>query len=518
MIKKYLIIISAVMALTGCVSDSFTGSEELERQANGELPISFGYDVPAATRAENTGADAATALGDQFIVYGEKNETAAAPASGSYVFPNYQVNYTTNTAYTTSSNTRDWEYVGFTHSTNYQNNITTKDGSSAAVTGYDAAQTIKFWDYSATSYTFTAVSASRTSGDPAQTDIERGYVKIQKNTSGATVYDKGYTITTTADADLTKLYLSDRLVINQSAGTDRDAKNAYGGNVTLTFRGGVAQIRVGIYETITGYDISEIKFYVNNTPEPPAAPTQTEEAKVETTSAFGALCPNVKAVGYAGTINVTYSDGSDPANPENRPVITPGESSGLNLILGTNTSTLTKDGETPKFLGTTSTAPTWDTADGAYTPVFPQPGNSTCLTLKCDYTLYNNRTKETIRLTGATTTIPAQYLQWKANYKYTYLFKITENTSGLYPITFDAVEVVEDGGKAEYITTISEPSITTYARGSDVLTNGDYKSGEKIYAVVEDEGSLATLSASNMKLYTVTAPDGKEIQHGVNFD
>ena len=114
-------------------------------------------------------------------------------------------------------------------------------------------------------------------------------------------------------------------------------------------------------------------------------------------------------------------------------------------------------------------------------------------------------TGEIINITGKTAEIPAQYLQWKPNFKYTYLFKITDDE--LYPITFDAVTIEAEDGTVEYITTVSEPSITTYAKGSAVTINGEYKAGEKVYAVVEDGSSLATLTASNMKLYTVTTAD-----------
>ncbi len=125
--------------------------------------------------------------------------------------------------------------------------------------------------------------------------------------------------------------------------------------------------------------------------------------------------------------------------------------------------------------------------------------------LKVDYQLKNTITGETIDITGKTAEVPAKYLQWKPNYKYTYLFKINDND--LYPITFDAVTIEAEDGTVEYITTVTEPSITTYAKGSAVTVNGEYKAGELIYAVVEDASGLATLSASNMKLYTVTTSD-----------
>jgi len=158
-----------------------------------------------------------------------------------------------------------------------------------------------------------------------------------------------------------------------------------------------------------------------------------------------------------------------------------------------------------KTLGISAASPTWDTEGGTFTSVLPQIDNTTNMKLKVDYTLWNDVSKETIQITGKTVEVPAKYLAWKPNFKYTYLFKITDDD--LYPITFDAVVVEAEDGQAEYITTVTEPSITTYAKGSKVITNNEYDAGEKVYAVVEDGGSLATLSATNMLLYEVTTTD-----------
>ena len=156
-------------------------------------------------------------------------------------------------------------------------------------------------------------------------------------------------------------------------------------------------------------------------------------------------------------------------------------------------------------LNTTSAAPTFDQAAGAFTTVFPQENNTKNLKLKIDYQLSNTVTGETINITGKTAEVPGKYLAWKPNFKYTYLFKITDDD--LYPITFDAVTIEAEDGTAEYITTVTEPSITTYAKGSAVTANGEYKVGEKVYAVVEDGSNLATLTEGNMKLYEVTTTD-----------
>ena len=141
----------------------------------------------------------------------------------------------------------------------------------------------------------------------------------------------------------------------------------------------------------------------------------------------------------------------------------------------------------------------------------------TSLTLKVDYTLIStDGSGETIKVTGATAQVPAVYAAWKSGYAYTYLFKISENTDGktnpdlgpvgLYPITFDAVVTETEEGVQETITTASEPSITTYAKGVNVTANNEYKTGANIYVVVE--GTPVLTVGTNANLYTVTLDDG----------
>lgn len=501
--KKLIFAAIAITALASCSSNDFVGDESPQTSNETVGAISFNYQIQNMTRGESDHATSATNLGNQFIVWGEKSsgasDTKDAPATGHIVFPNYQVNYTASTAYNTTSNTKDWEYVGYTHSDNYQSNITYKASASSAVSGSSSAQTIKYWDYAAGSYTFTAVSASKLDGS-SKTDIENGYVKIQKNIDDDNkAANKGYTITVTANADLSKLYFSDRTVITQGTGTDRTAVNAYGGNVTLKFRNVLSQIRAGVYETIPGYAISDIKFYVNTSDD---SPTQTQLAQVESTDAFGAICPNIKGTGYAGALTVTYSEATETLN---QPMVSANGTVNNNLILGTNISTVS----TSNALGTTATNPTWDTSTGTYTPVLLQGAHTTNLKLKCDYTLYNSVSGETIEITGATAEVPYQYLQWKPNYKYSYLFKITDEK--LYPITFDAIEVTNSDGLAEYITIVNEPSITTFGVKSGVYSTekDEYESGTDVYATIMEGSSVVTpVLGTNVNIYkNITSSD-----------
>ena len=487
--KYFILAATAITMMASCADEKFVGDENLLGAGNGEGAISFGSGTPAVTRAE--GSAAATKLNNQFIVWGEKNETAEAPATGNLVFPDYKVTYGANTAYTTTSNTKNWEYVGLKWSAADAANVTM---GGTAVTEND--QTIKYWDYAATSYTFTAVSAK-----PA--DITDGEVIVNKLTSGTTVYDKGYEVTVTDEADLTSLYFADRVNIEKSDNKDRTQSNKYGGNVTFTFRNAVSQVRVGMYETIPGYEVKVTKFYYAESVNPAFSAMTTEN-----TTNFVANVPNVSPASgktsVPGTFTVKYypqSTENDAAGITNHPTISfeadPATGKKNYLSLGTGVYNTT--------LETTSATPTFDQTAGAFTTVFPQENNTTNLKLKIDYQLSNSVTGEVINITGKTAEVPAKYLQWKPNYKYTYLFKITDDQ--LYPITFDAVTIEAEDGTAEYITTVSEPSITTYAKGSAVTVNGDYKAGELIYAVVEDGSSLPTLTAENMKLYTVTTSD-----------
>ena len=111
--KKLLFAAIALTALAGCSDNSFVGDESPQGSLTGDGAISFNLNTAAMTRAG--GSEAATALGNYFLVYGEKGETSEAKYSaGNLVFPNYTVQYGSNTAYTTTSNTKDWEDDGVT--------------------------------------------------------------------------------------------------------------------------------------------------------------------------------------------------------------------------------------------------------------------------------------------------------------------------------------------------------------------------------------------------------------------
>lgn len=488
--NKYFIFAAAFVALASCSNDSFVGdnSPTMGGESGNGGAIAFGFDMQNATRAggDKVGSDAALILQNQFIVYGTKHiEAEAADAShDAAVFTNYKVEYTANSAGTKLSNTHNWDYAGLTPFT-------------SGVSPVATSQTVKYWDYSAANgYTFYGIAS--------KADIEtNNKVTITKTTTGSTVYDKGYSVVIKSGADLDKLFIADRTPV---------AKTNFGKPVTLTFRNFGTRVRVGFYETIPGYSVKIDKFYVDG--DATAAVTTFGAMDTENTTNFAASLQNIKTDPTGtNTMTVSYYNGTN--GPENQVKL--GASTveyNYALTLGSNVVSATS-------LSTSAATPTWDQTGGDYTTVYPFEANTNPMLVKVDYTLTaEDGAGEVIHVLGANVVVPTQYVQWKSNFAYTYIFKIAPNTNGttdgtvqgLYPITFDAVAVaVEDDKTQETITTFEDYSITTYANGSKVTTNDEYKSGENIYVVKTNNSTGAVVAptsigtaADNVQVYTAT--------------
>ena len=484
----------AIMALVSCTSNDYVGDQSQLENTETNRSISFGMRTPGITRADKAGSDAATDLSNQFIVWGEKNETSgAAAAAGNLVFKNYLVRWEDNSAYTTTSNTKGWEYVGHKLNDTSVNPVTTNYSTNISPNSGTDAQTIKFWDYGASTYTFTAVSA-------LPTDISSGNVKITKTESGTNVSDKGYSVVLTDAADLDKLFFAERINIATSNNTDRSQVNQYGGNVTFRFHNAATKVRVAMYETVPGYSVKIKEFKVADAANPAFSAMTTSK-----TAKFAANLQNC-VTGTAGTMTVKYVATDGPTL--NHPTVSFGGAKANILALGDQL-------KADVTIGESATGATFDKAEKAYTSVFPNETNAQNLKLKLSYTLTAPVTGEKIEITDKTAEIPAQYLQWKPGYAYTYIFKITDDN--LYPITFDAVEVISEDGESEYITTVTEPSITTFGvkGGKYVAGKNEYEAGSDIYATFINGSSVQKPSLSSaddnkanyVQIYSITTTD-----------
>lgn len=441
--KKYFYLATALVALAACSSNDYVGDQDTLNSA-GQVPISFSGSTPSMTRAASL--DNINYLFKVFAVktVGETDQRVFATATTG-VTP-YDVWYVGNTSNSTTSNSNNWEYVGNSGQTY---------GTAGHQVTLNTPQTIKYWDNNATEYNFQAWS-----------DVNDANNKVS-----ITAIDKNTMTIKGTPAKLAKLYISDLQTGAPAAFTSHV--------VQFSFRNASAKVRLGIYETIPGYDVKDLTFHYND-----------GTAKTSTTNAYltGSF---IGSSSSEATYNVTYDGTTKKA------ILTTSDNT-LNTTYFDFGSFASSTG-----IGTLSTSPTWATGAATYTNVLPNTSNVGTMTLTVDYQLYNSASGETIDIKGQTATVPAAYMTWKPNYAYTYLFKITDDM--LTPITLDAV-VVDDGeGNQETITTIDNPSITTYAKASNVTVDNEYLTGSNIYAVVANGTALTAESA---KLYTVTVGAG----------
>lgn len=502
--NKYLIIAASALALAGCSSDDFLG----DGSGNGQnsAAIQFGGGTTKTHRATSNGTyKIADLQGNGFWVYGTKH-TAEEDKTATYdqvVYKNYYLNYDGNKN-NTQSNTAGWEYVGVDNS-KYRANVTPSVDE-------NVAQTIKYWDYSAKAYTFYAATAK-----PA--DVEEGKVTIKKITAdegvNGSVYTKGYEVTLKDGASWDELYFADRKVISKPAATvkpSHGAEDVYGGEVNFTFRNALTKVRVAMYETIPGYSVTIDKFYYTKDGEAAQTTEATDKFKADASNTPLETSPE------GVTYKVVYYDETEAGGQlKNQPKMLPnaaGKPGAEKKVLELGDGNNLKQGTE---LSEIITTPTYDTKDGKYTLFMPQADNDKTLSLKVDYTLTSlDGSGEKINVKGATAVIPAEYLCWRPNYAYTYLFKISDNTNGstggaddpagLYPITFDASVVETETGNVEYISAMGTATITTFAVKGGLYQhqhdNADYENGSDLYAtVVEKDKSTVTLGTGNTKVY-----------------
>lgn len=397
--KYYFVSAIAALALASCANDDFLG------EVPGNNPsavtgkeISFSGEAGKMSRATGSEADA-TKLGNRFWVYGTKTISE----TDKLVYNNYLVKYTTKAG--TTSSTKTWQYSGL-------NNSSDKEGDNtynyipAITPAYSNEQGLKFWDYSASKYTFTAFSA-------LSTDLtgESPKIKVNKETNG------NYTITLAANANVDKLYFADKMEIS--------SKDKYSQQVQFTFRNIIAKVRVGMYTTIPGYTVQIKKFYAG------------EDQNTGNEKNFVASAENTALKLDGSSYTVSYNDQGTPTLEI--PTAARAASQSTTLELGSNLLNTN--------LGTKRDEAIYDKKDKAFTCFLPQTANQD-MKIKVDYQLTStDGSGETIDVKGATVTVDKKDINWQINHSYTYIFKISESTNGstgndkvgLYPITFDAV-------------------------------------------------------------------------------
>lgn len=480
--KKYFILAASALALAGCSSDDYLGGDP-GNENGGSAAINFGSSTGIITRANKEGKAAADLLKNHFVVFGSKTTDGNTTTSSATqtVYDHYDVQWVGNDAdKKTQSNQAGWEYVGYTPNKNSNLNGST--------------QSIKYWDYSASEYDFVAFSL----GELTSTEKDHFYDNQEDVTTSGTVEDgkvriskiegkaTKYSITGKVE-NIAKLYISDRITAKSKDAKESDIN--YNTAVRFNFRALKTLVRIGIFETIPGYSVKDVKFYAS-------------DGKTSGTPGLYSSEETIPA-GY-GTATVTFGTGTKSGD-YNKALVAWESSKNSKDI---NFAALTLKGkEKNEEAGDTYLGRTNKDASlpAEYTTVIPS-AEVGALNLKVDYTLVStDGSGEQIKVTGASAVVPAEYTKWQPNYSYTYIFKISDKTNGstggdskgLYPITFDAVVTETSEGIQNTITTVSDPSITTYAKGNDL--NEEYKSDDNIYASVTDasNGETAALYKEN---------------------
>lgn len=504
--KNYFSFIAlAALALASCTSDEFVGESKTET-LNKEGQILFSTSTSSITRADHVGADAANLLNNQFVVGGFKGTESPATTT---VFDNYIVKWAANTAGTTESNTNDWEYVGIT--------------AEAPSTIEGNTQTIKYWDYATTQYDFVAYSLGNSS------DVEATAIDAENLTTAA------YTLTGSAE-ELAKCYIAD--LVTHYKDVQTPAQPQYQDVVKLTFRSLGTKVRMAIYETVPGYSVKNVKFYTDATTTLADGATETNATLFSTGAATdlffasGTMTVNFPTIGSDKLAETDYNKAHVSfAAADGATGATTKDFGALNY--GAKEANENAD---DIWLGRTlPTASYAGTAEPYYLTVLPNE-TGMVLELRVDYTLESiDGSGEEITIHGATAFVPVIYTQWKPNYAYTYVFKISDNTNGwtstvgtevgtdpagLYPITFDAIVTDAVDGTQATITTVATPSITTYQKGHDV-TKDEYSASAdepNIYVQVMSESTLKDDLGTNGQLYTVAKTGNAEISEATVMD
>lgn len=473
--KKYIFLAASALTLASCTSDDFLGNTPGSTPTSANSAIKFDGNAGKISRAtSNTASTPQGKLDYQFKIYGVKS---GANNNYSKVFENYSIWYNTTK---TTSNTNDWEYVAGAGM------ITTGETANPTKITLNDAQTIKYWDYASDNYHFVAGSPIENFDYELDQNGNIASAKI-KGLGGHIEANSGTTATT-----FNPVYVAKPKVV---------AKTDYQKPVQFEFVRQQSMVRVGIYETIPGYKITDIKFYKQG---------ENGLEKVDATNniILTSTTPDYFVGGPDVTGTITYD------------WTTPGYTFDY-------TGTYTKDKNwyagalTKGVEATTSTETTisklygsdgdMDVTNGYFIVMPTLVKDPSAILIKCDYTLKSeDKSGETIKVTGATAAIPAAYSKWDINTRYTYLFKISENTNGttgnpddkdpagLYPITFDAA-VTEMTDKTEgTTTTFTAPSITTYQKGSVEGNTIKYVADKNIdVTVLNDKTEVQTLKTTD---------------------
>ena len=486
--KKVLIL--ACAALTACTNDIDLGpnKEQVETLSN-----AIGFQMAKKNMTTTKATEALNVAGHyNFGVWGYKAVTAPAVPT---IMENYLVGFnganvgykmdaSTQTTLGDPSNTTDgksqWAYENLGSSDytydgpdGYYKNSETKYMSN------NANQYLRFWDHSSASTNFYAYAP---------------YV----NGANTVTFDNGTKIMTFPNGSMKAGYNDASQFEYMYAGV-KVPESKYREDVKLNFKRMSSRIRVKFWEDIPGYQIKIISLYdATYTGDVYATPVTPPT----TTTGNPIIYPLSKyAVKAEAKVNFT-----DIAAPALTITADDASKSGTSLQFeapaGTAFDYPAAAPEASRKIGEkrNEASPSATVYYGipAVTGSYEVPG----FIFHVSYEL-TSTTGEKITVRNAKVYVPKENCQWKSNYSYTYIFKITKNSNGstgtvhpidpdtdnkidkdeiaLFPIVFDGCTVEDYETEIENDYTISDPSAHVYTLSLDKNT---ISAGEAITVTV----------------------------------
>ena len=418
--RKLLLITACSALIVSCTNDTeLNGGNNSESEQN-----TIGFEVlhrnSITTKAGESNLQEAGHY--NFGVFAYKNISSS---SSQQVMNNYLVGYKGNNvgynltdANQTTLSSSNWAYekLGYSEYT-YDGSDGYYKKDATFYMSNNANQYLKYWDKSSESVDFYAY-APYINGNQTATFA----TDTKKMTIGNDGIKDGY---------------DDRSKHEFMYANTTVAKANYDKKVQLAFKRISAKMQIKFYEDITGYEVQILNLKEDKTSGVCAAPAIAPTGE-GTTYTYGTLYHS------AGATIDFFS-----ANPS------------LSLTGNTKFSRESTNGECLRFNVPTAnpiaTEKTQASASSTTYYLIPINQDNTGLTFHVTYKLTAEDTKETITVRNATVHVPYSACNWTSNNSYTYIFKITKNSTGttesnptidpsdpnpstdkaLYPIIFD---------------------------------------------------------------------------------
>ena len=454
--KKAIIFAAVAMTMVGCSSDGLVN----DSTENNEAPIAFSVEKKNITRGTQNLEDVNHY---NFGVWAYKYKSGST--TGALVMDNYLVGYSngTNTGYDnsnattwasaagkTSDHLSPWFYEGLGKDEYSTSNTNFYQTSQTAYMSNNSKQILRYWDLAYATTNFYAYA-------PYDADVT-----FDESTKTMTFGAKN-SIRDGYDNPLNSAYAGFDRSLSEYMYAGVQATNSAKEDVIVPFKHMGAQVNIRFYEDIPNYRVEIIDLDADNG-------TLVTGATGDVTKGIQAT-PAVKegdsySKGSYFTTNkatVVFADDATPSFTPSTEGSTTTQDNLMFLVPTTNLDETTISGH--KLIPEVSDGK-YSESTTVYYPVAQPTDSKTGFTFHISYRIIAEDNQEVITVHNATVFVPAKdgdefIAAWQPNYKYTYTFKITKNstgttnpetpinptdpttstTKGLYPIVFDGATI-----------------------------------------------------------------------------